>query len=111
MENLEQLHLDGTAIEKLPSSIQLLKHFNKWMLNGSGDLATLPDTVGNLRSLERISPQNRFELLKLLDSLISSLQFVDGIGLPLAFLSCLRSLKELDLSGCHLMEEQIPSNI
>ena len=109
MENLE-LHLGGTAIEKLPWSIQHLKHLNKLMLNGCENLATLAETTCNLRSLGQISLQNRSKLLKLPESL-RSLQFVEGLCFPLASLSCLHFLKELDVSGCHLMEEKIPSSI
>ena len=52
MKSLEQLHLDGTAIEELPSSIQHLQGLVLLNLNCCNNLVRLPESICNLKSLK-----------------------------------------------------------
>ncbi|KAJ9676304.1 hypothetical protein PVL29_025028 [Vitis rotundifolia] len=54
MENLRQLHLDGTAIKELPSSIEHLTRLEVLNLCGCQNLVTLPESICNLCFLEAL---------------------------------------------------------
>ena len=55
MENLRKLHLDGTAIQGLPSSIQSLKGLQYLNLAYCNNLLSLPETICHLKSLAFLS--------------------------------------------------------
>ena len=95
MEHLEILYLCDVVITKLPSSIEHLKGLIRLELNNCENLETLPNSIGNLTRLHGLLVHNCPRLQKLPDSLRS--------------LQC--CLKFLDLSGCNLMEGEIPSDL
>uniref|UniRef100_F6GW27 TMV resistance protein N n=2 Tax=Vitis vinifera TaxID=29760 RepID=F6GW27_VITVI len=52
VENLRNLHLDGTAIKELPASIQYLRGLQCLNLADCTNLVSLPETICNLSSLK-----------------------------------------------------------
>ena len=62
MENLRKLHLDGTAIQELPSSIRNLKGLQYLNLAYCGNLLSLPETICHLKSLAFLSCQGCSQL-------------------------------------------------
>ena len=95
MEHLERLYLCDVVITKLSSSIEHLKGLIWLELNNCENLETLPNSIGNLTRLQDLLVHNCPRLQKLPNSLRS--------------LQC--CLKTLDLSGCNLMEGEIPSDL
>ena len=96
MEHLRCLYLRDLIISGLPSiSIEHLKGLRCLELNNCENLETLPNSIGNLTCLGALVVHNSPKLQKLPDTLKN--------------LQC--CLKVLDLSGCHLMEGAIPSDI
>ena len=95
MEHLERLDLCDVVITKLPSSIEHLKGLIGLYLNNCENLETLPNSIGNLTRLQDLLVHNCPRLQKLPNSLRS--------------LHC--CLKRLCLSGCNLMEGEIPSDL
>ncbi|RVW33168.1 TMV resistance protein N [Vitis vinifera] len=55
LENLRELHLEGTAIEELPSSIQHLRGLQYLNLAYCNNLVSLPETIYRLKSLVFLS--------------------------------------------------------
>ncbi|CAL9241812.1 unnamed protein product [Arabidopsis halleri] len=53
-ENLEYLHLDGTAIEGLPSTIQNLRRLIVLNLKNCKKLKSLPDCLNKLKAIEEL---------------------------------------------------------
>ncbi|KAF3547879.1 hypothetical protein DY000_02003034, partial [Brassica cretica] len=51
LENIEALHLDGTALKELPESIKDRKKLVKLSLKDCTKLASVPDSVGKLQAL------------------------------------------------------------
>ena len=95
MEHLKRLYLCDVVITKLPSAIEHLKGLIQLDLNNCENLETLPNSIGNLTRLQDLLVHNRPRLQKLPNSLRS--------------LQC--CLKTLNLSGCNLMEGEIPSDL
>ena len=95
VEHLESLYLCDVVITKLPSSIEHLKGLIRLYLNNCENLETLPNSIGYLTCLLVLVVHNCPRLQKLPNSLRS--------------LQC--CLKTLDLSGCNLMEGEIPSDL
>ena len=95
MEHLERLDLCDVVITKLPSSIEHLKGLTRLEFNNCENLETLPNSIGYLTRLHVLLVHNCPRLQKLPDSLRS--------------LQC--CLKQLKLSGCNLMEGEIPSDL
>ena len=95
MEHLERLDLCDVVITKLPSSIEHLKGLTWLEFNNCENLETLPNIIGYLTRLHALLVHNCPRLQKLPDSLRS--------------LQC--CLKQLKLSGCNLMEGEIPSDL
>ena len=95
MEHLERFFLGDVVITKLPSSIEHLKGLTRLKLNNCENLETLPNSIGNLTRLQDLLVFNCPRLQKLPNSLRS--------------LQC--CLKTLYLSGCNLMEGEIPSDL
>ncbi|KAL6315336.1 hypothetical protein AAG906_000437 [Vitis piasezkii] len=90
MENLRELHLNGTAIKELPSSIKHLNRLEVLILDRCQNVVTLPRSTCNLCFLE---------VLNLMQ------------GVILSDICCLYSLEVLDLSFCNIDEGRIPSEI
>ncbi|KAJ9705642.1 hypothetical protein PVL29_003623 [Vitis rotundifolia] len=95
MEQLEHLSLCETGISELPSSIEHLRGLKYLELINCENLVALPNSIGNLTCLTSLHVHNCPKLHKLPDNLRS--------------LQC--CLTRLDLGGCNLMEEEIPSDL
>ena len=116
MENLRKLHLDETAIEELPSSIERLQGLQELLLHDCTKLVNLPESICNLRSLTTLGVEGCSQLNKLPENLgrLQSLQelYLDSISFQLpASLSGLCSLRILSLLEINLMQGAIPSDI
>ncbi|XP_019071921.1 disease resistance protein RPV1-like [Vitis vinifera] len=95
MEQLERLFLCETGISELPSSIEHLRGLKSLELINCENLVALPNSIGNLTCLTSLHVRNCPKLHNLPDNLRS--------------LQC--CLTMLDLGGCNLMEEEIPSDL
>ncbi|XP_030937948.1 TMV resistance protein N-like isoform X2 [Quercus lobata] len=106
MERLSKLHLDGTAITKLPSSIEHLTNLVSLHLRDCKNLVCLPSIICSFKSLKHINLSGCSKLDSLPEKLwnIESLEelSVSGIALrELPFSSVtLKNLKELSFRGC-----------
>ena len=114
VENLRELHLDGTAIKELPSSIEHLNRLAILNLRGCRELVTLPESICNLCFLQYLNVNYCSNLHKLPQNLgrLKSLNSLFACGLNsmcgrLLSLSGLCSLKELYLSKSKLMHEGV----
>ncbi|RVW58565.1 Protein suppressor of npr1-1, constitutive 1 [Vitis vinifera] len=134
MECLESLHLNGTCIKELPSSIEFLKHLAYLWLVKCENLRSLPSSICRLKYLEQLdlSDCSNFETfpeimedmecLKWLDlsgtcikELPSSIEFLKHLA-DLQLVKCenlrslpssiyrLKYLEKLNLSGCSNLE-------
>jgi Leucine-rich repeat (LRR) protein len=92
MECLCKLYLDGTAITKLPASIENLTGLASLILRDCKNLVCLPSTIFNLKLLKDvdISGCSKFERLP-------------------EILGNVESVEELDVSGTTLRD--VPSSI
>ena len=95
MEQLERLFLRETGISELPSSIEHMRGLKSLELINCENLVALPNSIGNLTCLTSLHVRNCPKLHNLPDNLRS--------------LQC--CLTMLDLGGCNLMEEEIPSDL
>ncbi|RVW37489.1 Disease resistance protein RPS4 [Vitis vinifera] len=95
MEQLERLFLRETGISELPSSIEHMRGLKSLELINCENLVALPNSIGNLTCLTSLHVRNCPKLHNLPDNLRS--------------LQC--CLTRLDLGGCNLMEEEIPSDL
>ena len=106
MENLRKLHLDGTAIQELPSSIQSLKGLQYLNLAYCRDLLSLPETICYLKSLAFLSCWGCSQLKSFPEiwEVMENLRelYLDGTAieeLPTSIRS-LKGLQRLTLSYC-----------
>ena len=85
MKHLSTLYLDGTAIKRLPSSIEHLNGLASLSLYNCKSLESLPSCIFKLKSLEVLSLSNCFRLKKLpeIEENMESLKhiYLDGTGL------------------------------
>ena len=96
LEHLIHICLGGmAAITEVPSSTGHLKDLQTLELSNCENLMTLPNRIGNLTHLGILGLRNCPKLQKLPDSLTS--------------LQC--CLHFLDMSGCNMMEGEIPSDL
>ena len=116
MENLRKLHLDGTAIQELPSSIQSLKGLQYLNLAYCRDLLSLPKTICYLKSLAFLSCWGCSQLKSFPDiwEVMENLRelYLDGTAieeLPTSIRS-LKGLQRLTLSYCKNLVN-LPDNI
>ena len=116
MESLRKLNLNGTAIKKIPSSIQRLRGLQDLSLHNCKNLVNLPESICNLASLEILTVIRCPKFKKLPDNLgrLQSLEhlFVSHLHsrkFQLPSLSGLCSLRTLELHACNLRE--IPTEI
>ncbi|XP_034674575.1 disease resistance protein RPV1-like [Vitis riparia] len=124
VENLRELHLDGTAIEELPASIQYLRGLQYLNLADCSNLVSLPESICNLSSLEILNvsfctklekfPENLRSLQCLEDLSASGLNLsMDCFNSILAGIIQLSKLRVLDLSHCQglLQDPQLPPSL
>ncbi|KAJ9691429.1 hypothetical protein PVL29_013568 [Vitis rotundifolia] len=118
MENLRQLHLNGTAIKELPASIQHLNRLEVLNLDRCQNLVTVPESICNLCFLEVLNVSYCSKLHKLPQNLgrLQSLKYLGACGLnstccQLLSLSGLCSLETLILYRSKLMQGVIGSGI
>ncbi|KAF2582270.1 hypothetical protein F2Q68_00000614 [Brassica cretica] len=90
---LEAIHLDGTAIKKLPDDIGKLKKLALFNMKSCKNLETLPDTLGELKALQELILSGCENLETLPDSLGE-----------------LKALQKLILSGCSELTS-FPNNV
>ena len=116
MENLKQLHLDGTAIEELPASIQHLKGLQFLNLDYCNNLVSLPESICNLKSLTIISCfgcSNLREFPEIWESMENLVQLHMGgsaiEALP-SSIENLRGLQILNMRRCNNLRS-LPSTI
>lgn len=123
MENLRELHLDGTAIEELPASIQYLRGLQYLNLAYCTNLLSLPESICNLSSLKFLNVSFCTKLEKLPENLrsLQCLEVLLASGLNLV--NCFRSifasviqlskLRVLDLSHCQrlLQVPELPPSL
>uniref|UniRef100_F6GW25 TMV resistance protein N n=1 Tax=Vitis vinifera TaxID=29760 RepID=F6GW25_VITVI len=111
VENLRVLHLDGTAIEELPASIQYLRGLQYLNLSDCTNLVSLPESICNLSSLKTLDvsfctklekfPENLRSLQCLEDLRASGLNLsMDCFSSILAGIIQLSKLRVLQLSHC-----------
>ena len=116
VENLQQLHLDGTAIEELPASIQHLKGLQFMNLDYCNNLVSLPESICNLKSLTTLSCfgcSNLWEFPEIRENMENLIQLNLGgsaiEGLP-SSIENLRGLQFLNLTQCNNLRS-LPSSI
>ncbi|WKA11730.1 hypothetical protein VitviT2T_029202 [Vitis vinifera] len=124
VENLRELHLDGTAIEELPTSIQYLRGLQYLNLAECTNLVSLPESICNLSSLKILNVSFCTKLEKFPENL-RSLQCLEGLhasGLNLS-MDCFSSilagiiqlskLRVLELSHCQglLQVPELPPSL
>ena len=116
VENLQQLHLDGTAIEELPASIQHLKGLQFLNLDYCNNLVSLPESICNLKSLTTLSCfgcSNLWEFPEIRENMENLIQLnLSGSaieGLP-SSIANLRGLQFLNLTQCNNLRS-LPSSI
>ena len=114
VENLRELHLNGTAIKELSSSIEHLSMLEILNLAGCQELTTLPETICNLCSLQSLNVSYCSKLRKLPQNLgrLKRLKFLSAFGLNAMCcqslsLSGLCSIKSLYLSDSMLMQQGV----
>ena len=111
MGNIRELHLDGTAIEELPASIQYLRGLQYLNLSDCTNLVSLPESICNLSSLKTLDvsfctklekfPENLRSLQCLEDLRASGLNLsMDCFSSILAGIIQLSKLRVLQLSHC-----------
>ena len=106
MKHLSKLHLEETAITKLPSSIEHLTNLDSLHLRDCKNLVCLPSIICSFKSLKNINLAGCSKLDCLPEKLwnVESLEKLnaDGITLkePPSSIFTLENLKELSLRGC-----------
>ncbi|XP_034680691.1 disease resistance protein RPV1-like isoform X1 [Vitis riparia] len=124
VENLRELHLDGTAIEGLPASIQYLRGLQYLNLADCSNLVSLPESICNLSSLKILNVSFCTKLEKFPENL-RSLQCLEGLhasglnlsmdcfSIILAGIIQLSKLRVLELSHCQrlLQVPELPPSL
>ncbi|XWS10475.1 hypothetical protein CRYUN_Cryun39dG0082800 [Craigia yunnanensis] len=105
MEHLLKLHLDGTGIEDLPSSIGHLSKLEFLKLKDYSNLVSLQSSINRSKCLRTL---NIFGCNKVKEDLSGC---KGSIALMLPLLSGLSYLGNMNLSDCNLGEGDIPSDI
>ncbi|XP_044475437.1 disease resistance-like protein DSC1 [Mangifera indica] len=113
-----ELYLDGTAVEKLSSSIGKVSSLIRFSLRNCSSLESLPNTIDKLKSLKYLCMSGCSKLERLPDDLgkLESLEAIEASGITvkelpsvMAVLSPLQFLKRLELNYCSITE--LPNNI
>ncbi|EOY25762.1 Disease resistance protein [Theobroma cacao] len=105
MKHLRGLHLDGTSMEELPSSVGNLSSLKVLNLSGCSVLENSPPSF-----LQRIYKKGCEVLLSSLNPMLLK-KGSNFMALTLPCLSSLSSLRELNISGMNLCEGDLPSDI
>uniref|UniRef100_A0A7N2N8J8 Disease resistance R13L4/SHOC-2-like LRR domain-containing protein n=1 Tax=Quercus lobata TaxID=97700 RepID=A0A7N2N8J8_QUELO len=106
MKRLSKLHLEETAITKLPSLIEHLTNLDSLHLRDCKNLVCLPSIFCSFKSLKDINLAGCSKLDGLLEKLwnFESLEKLSACGItlrePPSFVVMLENLKELSLQGC-----------
>nr|XP_023920434.1 TMV resistance protein N-like [Quercus suber] len=106
MEHLWKLHLDGTAIMKLPSSVEHLTNIASLHLRDCKNLVCLPSIICSFKSLKDINLAGCSKLDSLPEKLwnVESLEMLDVSGItlrePPSSVVNLKNLKVLSFRGC-----------
>uniref|UniRef100_A0A2N9HLU2 NB-ARC domain-containing protein n=1 Tax=Fagus sylvatica TaxID=28930 RepID=A0A2N9HLU2_FAGSY len=106
MECVRKLYLDGTAISKLPASIENLNGLASLKLKDCKNLVCLPSTIFNLKLLKDvdISGCSKFERLPENLGNAESVEELDVSGTAIrhvpSSIGLLKNLKRLSLEGC-----------
>ncbi|KAJ4712974.1 putative Disease resistance protein [Melia azedarach] len=106
MECLSELFLDGTAIEELPLSVELLSGLVLLNLNNCNNLVRLPSTINGLKSLKTLNLSSCSKLKNVPENLgkVESLEELDVSGTairqPISSIFLLKNLKTLSFRGC-----------
>ena len=124
VENIRELHLDGTAIEELPASIQYLRGLQHLNLADCSNLVSLPEAICKLKTLKILNVSFCTKLERFPENL-RSLQCLEGLhasGLNLS-MGCFSSilagiiqlskLRVLELSHCQglLQVPELPPSL
>ncbi|XP_040365141.1 disease resistance protein RUN1 [Rosa chinensis] len=116
LESLEELHVNGTDIRELPSSIGMLERLPVLKMEDCKDLVCLPSSVGGLKSLKGLNFSGCSKLEKLPEELgdIQCLVEVNVSETSIKELPCsigmLEGLVSMSLRDCkHLM--CLPSSV
>ncbi|KAL5778580.1 hypothetical protein ACOSQ2_009317 [Xanthoceras sorbifolium] len=108
--NIEELFLDETAIEELPSSIKNLCRLVTLSLRSCSRLKSLSSNICKLKSLKHIDLSGCSELDKLPDNLgaLESLKEFNAAGTAIrvvpSSIGCLKNLERLSFEGCKCQE-------
>ncbi|KAM5574594.1 disease resistance protein RUN1 [Rosa sericea] len=97
MQSLLELHLDGTAIEELPASIESLTGLTLLNLGDCTNLFRLPSTIHLLTSLKSLILTGCSELGDIPENLncVECLEDLDISGTAIRELSCIADMKNL----------------
>jgi Leucine-rich repeat (LRR) protein len=101
-----KLYLDGTAVTKLPASIECLTDLASLKLKDCKNLVCLPSTILNLKLLKDVDISGCSKVEKLLESLenVESVEELDVSGTTIrdvpSSIGHLKNLKRLSFEGC-----------
>ena len=107
MSRLQELYLDGTAIEDLPLSLEQLTGLIKLDLTNCRNLSSFPGTICSLTSLKTLTLSNCLKLDNMPMNLgnLKGLEELDVSGTairePPSSIFCLKNLKILSFQGCN----------
>ncbi|XP_011002869.1 PREDICTED: protein SUPPRESSOR OF npr1-1, CONSTITUTIVE 1-like isoform X4 [Populus euphratica] len=110
MISLRVLHLDGTPLKEVPSSIQFLTRLEKLDMRGCSELESFPEITVPMESLQslRLSKTGIKEIPSISFKHMISLRVLYLDGTPLkelpSSIQFLTRLGELDMSGCSELE-------
>ncbi|XP_039029277.1 disease resistance protein RPV1-like [Hibiscus syriacus] len=106
MECLLELYLDGTSIEKLPSSIGKMSSLVLLNLKDCSNLVSLPSTICGCTSLKTLNLSGCYKVENLPENL-KQVEFLEELDLsetairePPYFIFQFKNLKVLSFSGC-----------
>uniref|UniRef100_A0A2N9GFP6 Disease resistance R13L4/SHOC-2-like LRR domain-containing protein n=1 Tax=Fagus sylvatica TaxID=28930 RepID=A0A2N9GFP6_FAGSY len=106
MECVRKLYLDGTAITKLPASIENLNGLASLKLKDCKNLVCLPSTIFNLKLLKDVDISGCSKVERLPENLgnAESVEELDVSGTALrhvpSFIGHLKNLRKLSFEGC-----------
>ncbi|KAM4075778.1 hypothetical protein ACJW30_12G014100 [Castanea mollissima] len=106
MKRVCKLYLDGTAITKLPTSIEHLTDLTSINLRDCKNLVCLPNTIFNLKLLKDVNISGCSKLERLPDNLgnAESIEELDVSGTAIRqvppSIGLLKNLKQLSFRGC-----------